>query len=379
MIGKILITLIAFVLYIYFFLFKLIKRNDTNYLAILGIQTIGIIINFVQIIFNLLTATFFYVIVYLFCIIIPIIIMILELKNINISELMSLAFANIYKLMGNDKKAKDVLVKLVDKYKSSYLGHKMLAKIYESEGGMRKAIDEYVKALDLRKKDYGSYYKISVLLNDLGRKDESMQMLRTLLKHKPEHKEAAKLLGELLLKDEKFKDAIDVYSNTTKYNTDDDTIYYNLGIAYTRVNDFSSAVGSFKKAVELNLQNYLAYYRLGQISLLYRDYDSAITYFVNSAYKEKEAKAYYELTKIYMMTNQKDRAAMTINKCISADNSYYEVAKKEPLFFAIRQFIEKPIENSTAEEFKQSEEETIIEEYLNNTYDLTKELNKKNK
>ena len=40
--------------------------------------------------------------------------------------------------------------------------------------------------LDIKKNDTNSYYKISVLLKDLGRNDEAVEMLRTLLKTKPD-------------------------------------------------------------------------------------------------------------------------------------------------------------------------------------------------
>ena len=51
MIEKIIVTLVSFLLFIYVFFFKMIKKNDTNYLIILGIEAIGILINFIQIIF----------------------------------------------------------------------------------------------------------------------------------------------------------------------------------------------------------------------------------------------------------------------------------------------------------------------------------------
>ena len=58
----------------------------------------------------------------------------------------------------------------------------------------KKAIEEYVKVLDIRNDDYKSYFKISQLLNDLGKKDEAIQMLNTLIKKKPELYEANKML-----------------------------------------------------------------------------------------------------------------------------------------------------------------------------------------
>ena len=38
----------------------MIKKNDTNYIIILGIQAFGILVNFIQIIFGVLINSFFY-------------------------------------------------------------------------------------------------------------------------------------------------------------------------------------------------------------------------------------------------------------------------------------------------------------------------------
>ena len=81
----------------------------------------------------------------------------------NFSEIISIVRAHIYFKLGNNKKAKEVLVELVNKYENTYLGHKLLAECYEKEGGMRRAIDEYVTAVDINKKDYKSYFKIADL------------------------------------------------------------------------------------------------------------------------------------------------------------------------------------------------------------------------
>ena len=75
----------------------------------------------------------------------------------------------------------------------NYTGHKMLAEIYEKEGGIRKAIDEYVHILDIRKNDYNTYYKISMLLNDLGKKEEAIEMLQTILKTRPQENNVYKI------------------------------------------------------------------------------------------------------------------------------------------------------------------------------------------
>lgn len=377
MLEKILVTLISFLLFIYIFFFKMIKKNDTNYIIILVIQAIGILINFIQILFGILNNLFFKAIIYLFSIIIPILVFILEYKKINVSEMMYVCICKIYILLEKNKKAKENLIVLSTKYPDSYYAHKMLAGIYEKEGGMRKAIEEYVKTLEIKRNDYKSYYRISLLLRDLGRNKQAIQMLNNLLKTKPEHYPATKMLAELLVETEEYKKAINFINKALKIHENKENLIYNLGIAYVKTNEFSLAKKCFEQVISLNNEHYNAYFRLGQIALLYRDFDVAETYFLNSTYKEKEAKSYYELTKIYMMKNQKDKAALTIKKAIESDEKFYTIAKEEPMLFPIKQFIKKP-ETSVEgrKENKDSKQEEMIEEYLNDTYNLTKILNK---
>ncbi len=198
MVEKILFSLAALLLFLYVFAFKLIKKNDTTYLVILISQAIGILLNFIEIIFNIFTGTASKLIMYFLCLIIPIGVLILESKGINFSEIVYIGISKILLLIGKRKKAKEILMKLVSKYDKSYMGHKMLAEIYEQEGGMRKAIDEYVKVLDIRGNDYKSYFKISKLLKELNKNKEAIEMLSILVKKKPELYEANKMLRRII-------------------------------------------------------------------------------------------------------------------------------------------------------------------------------------
>lgn len=180
--------------------------------------------------------------------------------------------------------------------------------------------------------------------------------------------------GEIYLEKKEFKNAIEVYTNALKYKPENYEIYYNLGICYARINDFDIARKCFQKAIEINDNMYLAYYRLGQIALLYRDFESAEDNFSKSLYNEKEAKSYFELAKIHVIKNEKEKAILDINNAIQVDSCYYETARKEPILFPIRELIEKP-KNKTNMKFNETKQELEIEKYLNDTYNLTKALN----
>ncbi len=374
MVGKIIFSLISFLLFIYLFIFKLIKKNDTTYLIVIIAQAVGILLNLIQILFNVMNGWFFNVISLILCIIIPSLVLILEIRGVNFSELMSIALSKLFSMLGNKKKAKEILINLIVKYDKSYKGHKMLAELYEEEGGMRKAIDEYVKVLDIKNNDYDSYFKISKLLNELGKTDEAIEMLKVLSKKRPELSEANNMLGDLLMEKERFKEAINAYMQAIKYNSENDQIYYNLGIAYVRTNEFSLAKESFSKAIELNSNLYNAYYRLGQIALLYRDINEAEQNFIQAMFGETEIKSFYQLAKIYMIKNEKERAIMFLNKATEASQEYYQKSLEEPIFYNVRNQIVKPEKDT---KYTESQKEKIISDYLDNTYTLTKILDEK--
>lgn len=358
MFEQLLFSLLAVSLFIIIF-FKIIRKNDGNYIFVLILQAIGIVISFLQILHKIEESVLGSTIRYLFSVVIPMAIIFIELKGINFSEILSVVIAKFFMMIGDTKTAKAILLKLVTKYPQSYLGHKLLAECYEKEGGMRRAIDEYVTAVDINKKDYKSYFKIAELLRDLGKKDEAIQMLETLVKTKPDCYEGSILLGELLCEQERFKEAANVYNEALLYKPADFDLYYNLGIVYTRLSDFQMAKEMYEKAAAINHKMYGANYNLGLIAFIQRDYDTAEKYFEKSLYAELEAMSYYQLAKIYVYKGEKDKAINFLNKAIELDPRLLELATKEKTFKKIREYITVSVKMDDTE--KQNIEET--EEY----------------
>lgn len=355
---KIIFNILAFSLFVLMF-FKMIKKNDSNYVVVLCLQALGITINFIEIIFNLHFGAFLRIIMYLLSVIIPMIIIYIEYKKINFSELVYVTLSKVCTLVGNDKGAKNFLIKLVSKYPESYLGHKLLAKIYEKEGGMRKAIDEYVQVIDINKQDYDSYYRISFLLNELGKKEEATGMLETLLRKKPEMLEATTLLGDLYCEQERYKEAANIYNDALKYNPASYDIYYNLGIVYTMLNDFQNAKICYEKAAAINTLLHNSYYYLGEISFIYNDLEEAEKYFMQAIKDEElEPKAYYNLAKLYMLRGDKENAIKFLNVAIEIDPYMYKKAEAEPIFIPIKGYINFPnLDEAEPRKEKQAQKE----------------------
>ena len=375
---KIVFNIIALCLFTYVFT-KMIKKNDTNYLPIIIIQALGILLNLIEIIIGNSESIIMKLFVYIFAIAVPVVIVLIERKGFNISEIIAIIKAKVFMMLKDPKDAKDVLIKLVTKYPESYIGHKMLAEIYEKEGGMRKAIDEYVMAIDVKKKDYDSYYKIAELLNDLEKKKEARHMLEMLLRNKGNYNKASLLLGDILCSQEDFKEAINVYMDALKFNPNDYDIYYNLGIVYTRLNDFQNAKECYEMAAELNSLEHKAQFNLGKLALLYRDMDAAETYFTESLYvDELESRSYYELAKISMLKGERDKAIAFANKAVEIEPELKELVDEEKTFIPIKVYIEEPMESEKEKELKRlsSKEEGTIE-HMDKMYKLVEHMDLK--
>lgn len=355
----------------------MIKKNDTTYVPVLAVESLGIAIDFVLLSSNSKINLLIKLIIYLMSIILPAIIIFLEKKNITVMLNAKIFMADIYIALGNYKKAKEILIDMIEKNNDIYDLHKKLAKIYEKEGGIRKAIDEYVQCIELDKQDYDSYYKVATLLQDLDRKPEAIQMLNNLLSKKPEYIEATMILGDLLIEQQSYKEAAMVYMDALKYNPVSYELNYNLGIVYTMLNDFNNAKQCYEKAAEINHLAYNAKYSLAEIALLYKDLEKAEQYFVQALNDEElSADCYFELAKINIMKGNRDLAIKYANLAIDLDSKKIaNKIEKEPLFMTIRTKISIPFNLEEKEDMPSfSEKEKMAKRHLENTTDITSNM-----
>lgn len=378
LIEQLLFTVISFALFVLFF-YKMIKNNDTTYIVFLVLQAIGIALNFIEVLFTFSLNIIIKIFMYIFAIIIPIIILVLEKNHFNVLEFINIFKAKMFFNIGNNKKAKQALINLLDRNPQSYKGHKLLAQIYESEGGMRKAIDEYVQAIDINKKDYDSYFKVATLLNNLDKKQEASQMLSSLLNKKPDHKNASILLGDLLIEQEMYKEAVNVYHEALKFNPLDFDINYNLGIAYTMVNDFQSAKEYYEKAAQINSYIHNCKYSLAEIALIYKEIEEAQKKFMETIDDEILAPdSYYELAKICLIKGDKETAIQYANTAIDLKpKKISEKIKKDAIFIPILAKLAIPF-NTEEPEIEQEKgltsKEQKAKEHLENMSEITRQI-----
>lgn len=378
LVEQLIFTVISFAIFVFIF-YKMIKNNDTTYIIFLVLGAIGIALNLIEVIASTNLGWFIKILMYIFSIILPLLVILLEKNHFGVMEYINIIKAMIYFKLGNNKKAKQVLINLFERYPNSYQGHKLLAQIYENEGGMRKAIDEYVQAIDLNKKDYASYFKVATLLNDLDKKEEATQMLSSLLSKKPDYKEATILYGDLLIEKEMYKEAVKVYQEALKYSQFDFDLNYNIAIVYTMINDFQSAKNYYDKAAQINSLNYNCKYYLAEIALICKEIEEAEKKFMQTIDDEALASdSYYELSKIALIRGDKERAIQYANTAIDLNPKKIAAKiKKESIFIPIFAKLSIPFnleDNVEEKETKLSKKENDAKEHLEEMFELTRKL-----
>ena len=377
-IERIIFSTISFAMFIVYFL-KLIKKNDTSYIDILGLQFLGIAINFIGLLFGIKYNIIVYIIMYFLCIIIPGIFLFLETKkNLSFPEFINLFIAKIYLLKNDEETAKKYIFKVIKNYPQSYIAHKKLAEIYEKQNKLSNAIDEYVRAIEINKKDYNSYYKIAFFLKELDRNDEAIKMLNDLIKFKPDYLEASILLGDVLYIEERFKEAAVVYQDALLQSPGNFDLYYSLGMVYTMLNDFQKAKEYYQKAADINSLSFNGKFSMAQIALIYGDLEEARRIFMECIDIENlESGSYYYLAQIAMLKGEKEMAINYINIAIEQDFSIYKKIQGEIIFAPIIKRINPPTKNQNQVIIvnKLSKKEEMVKKHLEDTYYLVNKLN----
>ena len=203
-------------------------------------------------------------------------------------------------------------------------------------------------------------------------------MLTNLLSKKPDYSNASRLLGDILISKEMYKEAANVYQNALKYDPLNYDFNYNLGIAYTMLNDFQTAKICYEKAAEINSLSYNSKYALAEIALIYKEIEEAEKYFMQAVDDENlSADSYFELSKISIIRSDFDTAVKYANIAIDEDaKDIVPKIKKDPMFIPIIAKLSMPLnlENVETKENKMDEKSKKMKEHLEEMFEITQNL-----
>ena len=91
--------------------------------------------------------------------------------------------------------------------------------------------------------------------------------------------------------------------------------------------------------------------------------------------EELEAKAYYQLAKIFMMRGERDKAVNFANKAIELDDVYLDIIAKDEVFSSIKSYLTVSVKMEQKEVKKLKKEDELVQKHLEETYTLIEDLN----
>ena len=145
--------------------------------------------------------------------------------------------------------------------------HGLLSDYYFKKGDYANCIKE-IAVIIAERPSYDIPYKdlISKLV-DGGKLDEAIEFLVPLYKLKPDYF-ATKWLGQVLLRQNKYKEALNYLQQAVRFKEVDSQTYYNLAGAYYLNKQNDEALAALQKSINLNPQNKLAINFYNQLSAL---------------------------------------------------------------------------------------------------------------
>ena len=164
--------------------------------------------------------------------------------------------------------------------------------------------------------------------------------------------------------------------NGLRYNPADYELYYNLGMTFTRLNDFQKAKEYYKRAAIINSCLYNGQYNLALIAMIQRELDEAERHLQRALQEEElEPMIYFYLAQIALLKDEKEKALHYINLALELDKSLEEKISKQPLFLPIQDRIRIPNEPSRKVKITLSKKERETNKYLEEMYNLVDSLN----
>ncbi len=186
----------------------------------------------------------------------------------------------------------------MDKYQ---LDHKMkLGNDFESQGKPLHAVQIYVSVIEESPDYVEAYFKLANLYDLVGNIQSAVKLLKEYLEKNPEDKDVRIFLGQFLLKNDRWDDAVEVLSFILP--EEEPVVAFFIGYAHFMQNEFELA--------KLNLLNFLSFQEnnellheaniyMAKIELKLKNYESALSYAKRS---DSIYSNFWELNQIYAET-----------------------------------------------------------------------------
>ncbi|MBQ0050472.1 MAG: tetratricopeptide repeat protein [Treponema sp.] len=163
-----------------------------------------------------------------------------------------------YRLMGNNKEALSCFEEVIEQNPEDVLAYNHIGAIHAQTGAHDKAIEAYLQGLKFDPNHPVLQFNIAKSYSEIGKEEKALSHYEAALRARPGWLDAIEEYANLLLKNDKVKEADDVVTQALKLNPDDVKMHTSMGNVYNRKNIFETAEQEFKKALSVDDEYKLA-------------------------------------------------------------------------------------------------------------------------
>jgi tetratricopeptide (TPR) repeat protein len=153
--------------------------------------------------------------------------------------------------LGYWRNAKSLFEHAVEVTENNFMAYSVLIKEYEDAGQIDKATKMFQKAIEVQNL-FLAYYNFGALLVRQNRFDEAIPMLEKAIKYRIDFAMPYNFLGMIYDYQGRYTEAVAMYQKAIELDPTYGDAYNNLGIHYAKQERYGNAIAMFQKAVEFN-------------------------------------------------------------------------------------------------------------------------------
>lgn len=262
-----------------------------------------------------------------------------KVKNLSQSNLVwtSLAQANDYYHKGLYNDAKEKYDNILSLSPNNTIALKNRGNTYIKLGRYSEAYQDYNHALELNPDDADAYYIRGIIFAELERYNEALDDFNQSLELKPDDPDTLNNRGVIYRHLGRYDDALADFNRSLKIIPDDPDTLNNRGVTYSHCGRYDEALADYNYSLELKPDDPDTLDNRGNTYAKLERYDEAIADYSRSLeLKPDYATTIYNLAYLFSLQGKADDALTYLEKAISQDEEYQEIAKIDKDFDNIR-------------------------------------------
>jgi len=200
-----------------------------------------------------------------------------------------------------------------------------IADVYEDMGNSQSVVDYLKEVLILKPRNHEAQGRFQLITELNNWDDQAVKFLYKLTNKDPYAKATWFNLGNAYSNLEDFANAAEAYEMALAINEDYEVVYEELGTAYYNLGNFNKAIDNLKEAISRNKMNATAFFMLGKCHKALKDYNKAIYHYsktlnIDASYYEN----HYEIANCYFLMGNYKQALESINKALNENDKDFD-------------------------------------------------------